>query len=324
MPVNRSYFSAPALTLPLALPLALALTTAIPAIAQNIQDLVQQVQPAPVAVEDMVAENRYRIGLDCRSSDATLKSHLHLDADTGLTVNMVLPNSPAAMAGLRQHDVIVEANGRPVGQVTDLVREVNEVGASEMSLMIVREGKETLVKVTPEERNEDEIRQLRNGFQRRLQQDWQGLPGMGALPEEFEQMFKQFPQLNQFGNGAFRRINPGFALPALPNVPDNFNLQVERQNDKVTVRRGDETYEVTIDTLDQLPEDIRPMVENMMNGQGFGIQGLMAPRAPGRMQGLPPVAPPANPNQKRMEDRFDGLELQLKQLQDAIKKFEEQ
>ena len=79
---------------------------------------------------------------------------------------------------------------------------------------------------------------------------------------------------------------------------------------------------MTVDTLDQLPDDVRPLVENMLNGGNGQLRGLFAPGLDMPLPVPAKPAPPANPN-RQFEDRFDGLELQLKQLQDAIKRFED-
>src|SRR5690606_37461404 len=44
----------------------------------------------------------------------TLRAHLNLEGDEGVFVREVVEESPAAKAGIRDFDVIVEANGEPV------------------------------------------------------------------------------------------------------------------------------------------------------------------------------------------------------------------
>ncbi len=290
---------------------------AIPALAQDLQALVQA--ESDVFEPKGEIENRYRIGLDCRPARPELKSHLKLDDDTGLMVQTALPGSPAGVAGIRKYDVIVEANGHPVGQVMDLVEQVNEAKGNEMSITLIREGEEHLLKLTPEERDEKELDRLRNGFRDQLGR--QAMPGFGAmnLGADFEEMLKQFPQMQlQFGNGAFQRINPGIAMPPIPNLPNSFSVQI--QNDQITVQHGDDHYEVTKDTIDELPDDVRPLVENMLNRGQFNLGGLFAP-------GMNRPAMPANPvppaKNKRFEDRFDGLEIQMRELQDAIRSIKD-
>jgi len=320
MPINKSHL--------VSLGIAAFMACAIPALAQDLQDLVQAEVDVDVDVAEQLderlnagnrMENRYRIGLDCRPARAELKSHLKLDDDTGLMVHLALPGSPAGVAGIRQYDVIVEANGHPIGRVMDLVEQVNDAKGNEMSITLIREGEEHLVKLTPEERDEEELDRLRNGFRNQLGQ--QAMPGFEAFRPELEEMFKNLPQLNQFGNGAFQRINPGIAMPQIPNLPNSFSIQ--RNNEKITVQHGDDHYEVTTDTIDELPDDVRPLVENMLNGGQFNFGGLFTPgmqrpRLPARP--AKPVPPAKN---GQLQDRFDGLELQLRELQDAIRSLED-
>lgn len=313
----------------------IVLSVAIPVLAQDAQSLLEQgnIQAEVDRITDRVdVVNEYRIGLDCAPTDAALKSHLHLGDDQGLTVNMVLPGSPAANAGMKRYDVVVKANGQPVAKVMDLVQQVNESRGGELTVTLMRGGEEHLVKMMPEKRDVEEMEQLRRRFHHRLGQGPlggpQGLPDLAGM-QELGDLFKQFPHLNQMGNGVFRSINPGIAIPSHPNVPKDFNLRIQRNNDQITVQRGEDTFEVTTDTLDQLPDDVRPMVENMLHGGGLDFGKLLAPNhampsrpgIPMRPQGVLPADP--NPTQsKQLKDRFDGLELQLKELQDAIRSIE--
>ena len=63
------------------------------------------------------------------------------DVEVGrLAITEVLPGSGAAEAGIRPGDVLIEANGKPVESRTDLTREVNLNGGSEMTVLIDRGG----------------------------------------------------------------------------------------------------------------------------------------------------------------------------------------
>ena len=59
-------------------------------------------------------------------------------------------NSPAAKAGLKAGDIIVEANSKAVKGQIDLVREVNSKKDGDVQLTIVRDGKRQTISVTPE------------------------------------------------------------------------------------------------------------------------------------------------------------------------------
>ena len=74
----------------------------------------------------------------------------HFGVDGGLLVSEVRDNSPAAKAGLKAGDIIVEANGKAVNNDLDLVREVNGKKEGDVQLTIVRGGKRQTISVTPE------------------------------------------------------------------------------------------------------------------------------------------------------------------------------
>ena len=75
-----------------------------------------------------------------------------LGVQRGLRVAEVLPVSPAAAAGLRPGDVIVEASGRPIRDAGDLQRLlVGEIIDRFLVLRVLRAGTVTTVTVIPDE-----------------------------------------------------------------------------------------------------------------------------------------------------------------------------
>jgi len=291
-----------------------------------------QVLPEP---DSASVENRFRVGIDCMPVSEPLQVHLTLDEGTGLIISSIMDGSPADKVGLKRLDVIIEANERPVGTVLDLVRAINEAGETEMSFSIIRRGEEVKMNVTPEQRDEKEIGQIRRNFRDRLRDPSWG--GFGRLPPEIQRQLERFgplegsiwPDDNEFGGGVgWRRILPGimmgmdkFPRRPLPNG-FNFNMQVERTGDglaKIKVQQGDKAWDVDENNLDDLPDDIRRMVENMLNGSGGAWSGLMAPsQRPAR-----PQPPGPDRDETQLKKRFDGLELQLQDLQNAIRSLNE-
>ena len=88
------------------------------------------------------------------------------------------------------------------------------------------------------------------------------------------------------------------------------------------VQHDGKSWEVTEDHLDELPQEIRPMVENMLNGGRNTWSGLMVPPQPrGRVLRSPKSDDDVN--SKQLRKRFDGLELQLQELQNAIRSLRE-
>ncbi len=267
--------------------------------------------------------NKYRIGIACGEVSAALRRHLKLPDDAGLLVNAVVDDSPAGRAGVKRFDVIVEANGTPIDSILDLVRVVNKAKNNEMNLAIIRRGEHQTIQVTPEER---EVISLIPPTTRLADP---------RLPPELRRYMDQFEELHVPGRPglSWRRILPGIMLDDYTRqapytrqaLPTNFSLHVEKSGDEpanITVRRGDEEWKVTEDNLDELPKDLRPLVENMLNGSRRKMFGLTIPEAPRRRAS----SMPKNPRQplRDMEKRFDGLQLQLKDLQDAIRSMQKE
>ena len=74
----------------------------------------------------------------------------HFKVDGGAMIDEVRENSPAAKAGLRAGDIIVEANGQPVKNQMDLIKSINEKKEGDIQLTIVRDGNRQTISVTPE------------------------------------------------------------------------------------------------------------------------------------------------------------------------------
>jgi serine protease Do len=75
----------------------------------------------------------------------------------GVLVSEVLPNTPAATAGVKAGDVITAVNGRPVTGPQDVVSQVREVQAGgAIELRVTRDKKEQTLKATiPERRRQN-------------------------------------------------------------------------------------------------------------------------------------------------------------------------
>ena len=75
----------------------------------------------------------------------------HYGVENGALVNNVRDDSPAARAGLKAGDIIIEVDGKAVKGDMDLVRAITEKRDGSLSLTIVRSGSRQSISVTPEE-----------------------------------------------------------------------------------------------------------------------------------------------------------------------------
>lgn len=65
-------------------------------------------------------------------------------------IGRVVPDGPAARAGLSEGDEIVEVNGRPIGRWEDLVKEVRASGDASLRLLVNRNATLTAIDVAPD------------------------------------------------------------------------------------------------------------------------------------------------------------------------------
>ena len=99
---------------------------------------------------------KYWIGLlgGAITPDSPLRAHLDLPEGQGLIVASIVPESPAAKAGLKQHDILLRANENDLHEMSDLVDLVLSEGPKkgQITLEVLRHNKRETVYLTPEER----------------------------------------------------------------------------------------------------------------------------------------------------------------------------
>jgi hypothetical protein len=79
---------------------------------------------------------RWFVGLMVEPLPPFLREHLGLDADTGVRVSRVLPESPAARTGIQPNDIVTAANGRKIASLPDLKDAVEAAGKDAKPLKI--------------------------------------------------------------------------------------------------------------------------------------------------------------------------------------------
>lgn len=92
--------------------------------------------------------NRY-VGVTLSPLTKQLAEHFGVEA--GSLITEVRENSPAAKAGLKAGDVIVEVEGKAVKDDRDIIRAITEKAQGDVTFTIVRSGSRQTVKVTPGE-----------------------------------------------------------------------------------------------------------------------------------------------------------------------------
>jgi hypothetical protein len=239
--------------------------------------------------------------------DHVLRAHLDLPSDQGLLVADVVPDSPASKAGLKKHDILLKANDTTLTAMSDLVELVGTEGEKkgQIALEVFRRGERETIYVTPEERPAD-AQVSTGGF---------GAGGFGEgaeLPEGVEDLLGKL----QDGQGPFnfRNFGPGVIIgrPGMVNVPNGqISVSINKQQGQpteITVKRGEETWKVVGDdpeSLEQLPQDVRPFVERMLHG------------------GSPITFDPQMPNIERLERRGFSNDRLSERLEEMERRMEE-
>lgn len=261
--------------------------------------------------EDRPASDRW-IGVVCEPIEDALRSQLDVPENEGLIVTSVVPGAPAEKAGLREHDVLLQIDDEPLREVADLVAKIRGADKRGLSVTYLRKGKRITQTVTPEPRPD--------------QATWMGGegPAEGVTNIDPQKLHTWLEELkNQGAKGAlnFRVFGPGLEFHGVQgkkiDLPNQLSVEINKEGDepaRIKVRRGDETWEITEDHIDDLPEDVRPFVSGMM-GQGGAGNALMY-RLPG-LQELPPMDSETWSN---MDDRLDDMRLQLEEV---LKQLEE-
>ena len=73
-----------------------------------------------------------------------------MGVDGGVMISSVRENSPAAKAGLKAGDIIVEAGGKAVKNNFDLMRIINDKKDGDIQLTFVRDKNRQTISITPE------------------------------------------------------------------------------------------------------------------------------------------------------------------------------
>jgi hypothetical protein len=336
----------------------LAVLAAVTAIAQQpIEGVVELQAPAEGKVVDMsgpvVTEvasegqfkpSKYWIGVECFPALPAIRAQLNLPEKQGLQVLQVVPDGPAAKAGLKEHDVLMKAGDKPLGEPRELVEAVEAAKGGKLKLELIRGGKPLSIEVATAERPKVGVGMAVES------------PHGMAGPADWDLIRKWFEEAGPGMGGPpmrFRFFQPGAILPKDADVliqqkpmPANMSIVITKEGDKpanITVRRGDEKWEITEKELDKLPADIRPFVERMLGRQAirFGLFGgafdavpdvifkampggrppqsgdqfnMPAP-PPGQMQPMPGLDP-------RIERRFDEMNRRMDKLFEMLERLQ--
>ena len=302
---------------------ALALLLTVPAAADEPPkppgpDLGQPQFPMPQPVKP----SDYWLGIGFRPLEEALRTQLGLPEAQGLLVNQVMPEAPAARAEVKRHDVLLKANGKPLGGIQQLIDAVDAAKDGELSLEIVRGSKPITIKVKPEKRPEGPVFEHPKLVT--------GLHDLGGLLVWLDK--RPWPGMGHQPLG-LRLLNPGVILPsgapAHAPLPDNLSVTIRKQGNepaKIDVKRDDETWSVDENGLDALPPDVAVHVERMLGSVPFDLDGgsQVKIESQGGLRGAfqrPQMLGPDG--EGRLEKRLEEMNRRIERLQKMMQGFRE-
>ncbi|MBI5758581.1 MAG: PDZ domain-containing protein [Planctomycetales bacterium] len=292
--------------------------------------------PGQAATE---SAGKFWIGLRCSNVDGAVRAQLGLAEGKGLIVDEVFPDSPAKNAGLQQYDVLVKIGDRELAAVTDLVESVQKAEKREIEVSLIRAGKPQTLMLTPAER-------ATGGAQTRI--------SIVAKPDanyhQLHTLIEQLQKSGPLGEAKMRTLHPGVWVNTYQQfgaLPKGLSISITKSGDeeaKIVVQRGDQKWEATEKSLDNLPEDVRKSVQEFLGRRQQNAAGRTLTAQPGGVGGtvhlhtvptpfqptspsfrvitpaVPglPLAPPKTPAPDQLQKQLDEIQKQLESLRKSV------
>lgn len=96
-----------------------------------------------------VTAGKGRLGIAAIQISSALRTHLGAPADRGVLIDAVRPDSPAARAGVRVGDVVVEVDGEPSRSASDMIEAMSDRKKGDaIAITVIRAGARTELRAT--------------------------------------------------------------------------------------------------------------------------------------------------------------------------------
>ena len=116
------------------------------------------------------------VGIYPAAIDDKMRTALKLPAETGVIVNSVVENGPAAKAGMKDGDVVLEIDGKKITSVPQLMRIVAEIPAGKsVPFVVQREWKKLTLNIAVVNRPDEEEEDKKEESKQEESKEWLGL-----------------------------------------------------------------------------------------------------------------------------------------------------
>lgn len=254
--------------------------------------------PRPPHLTGKMLTSKYVLKLKLSPLPKVLDQQLGLKGQ-GVLVGRVDAEGPAAKAGIQEDDIVLAVGDQPVKGPADLMKAVDASDGKEFSLKVLRAGKPVTVSVTPEKRaygliydhvlpkhvDIDELRDLEHKIREKLE----------AAGVDMRMQFIQ--------PGRFLPEGADFLFERRVELPDDLAVDIKKKGKEpaqIEVKKGDQSWTVAEDKLEELPDEVRMHVEGLL-GRGPMRMKLMGDR---HRRGGPPGDGPGPGAPHGPEDEF--------------------
>lgn len=279
---------------------------AVPMMQVVVADEAAKEEVKVEAKQEEPAAPKYWVGIQLAPTPEILQKHVERLKDGAAMVAGVAPDSPADKAGLKAGDHVLKVNDTAITSPEQLVEIVRDSEGKAMTVRVLRGLEIESLAVQPEEAPTNMMSAMPK---------IQRVPGVQAQPGT---------RLRFFGPGQI--VPPEVRLQALDkNMPQNMIVRVEKKGDGPTtlhIERDGQSWSVTEDQIDQLPEDLQPVAKRYLtfgNNGNIIIGGQDVPfvELQEMMKDMqPPVFPAHGDFEQRMQE-------EMRQMHEMIRKMHE-
>ncbi|MDX1930384.1 MAG: PDZ domain-containing protein [Pirellulaceae bacterium] len=243
--------------------------------------------------EEQAEAPKFWLGIALKPVEGDLATYI--GSTDGVLVDSVYPDSPASKAGLEKGDIVVAVGEQKLTDPKSLLAQMltiktdDEGKAPALKLKVLRKGESKAIELTPVARPAEMKVTVNAEGVNLLTDDVKGAAEFSfdlnnKSPEEIEKMVEDLHGSNvrilRFGTPTKLPGDPkGIIRMEIHKSVDGKNLEISIHREgegpaKVTVKQEGETKEYSSDKMDEMPEDIRKTVTEMLDKKGkITVQG---------------------------------------------------
>jgi hypothetical protein len=235
-----------------------------------------------------------------------------------LIVQDVFENSPAADAGLKQHDIVVKVSDENITGISQLVELVKQSKGESIDVKVLREGKEKTLKVIPQLRPAEQAGMRRFTLPNELPPE---------IKERLERLMRERDKGFRDRDFGMWFMRPGLIMPKdfteQFEFPKNWKVTISRDADgpiQLRVEADGKVWEATDEDLNKLPEKIQPWLKRSLEGYWGRLDSPERPRA--RVM-IRPKSDAADSGDRVLEELREEIELreEMKRLRREIEEL---